>query len=157
MDNRSWGSLSFKLFVKTKIKFHNECQLFHLRIPRQLFFQDHVTFICSVGFILSCCVWYFYFFIITTFFSLHCHLNIISSYLEMTFCCEEDQALNKTSEYPHSQIRGDFYILLHFMETCSSRDSHYFEVSEFSVSFFSNEGTSEINRIHQQYPWYLII
>lgn len=110
----------------------------------------HIYLLCWVYPVLLCVVPLL--FIITTFFSLHRHLNIVSSYLEMTFCCEEDQALNKTSGYPHSQIRGDFYILLHFIERCSPRDSHYFKVSEFSVSFFSNEGTSEINRIHQQYP-----
>ena len=46
---RTWGSSSFKLFVKNKIKFHNECQLFHLRTPRQLFFHGHITFTYCVG------------------------------------------------------------------------------------------------------------
>lgn len=97
------------------------------------------------------------FFIITTFFSLQSHLKAISSYLERTFFCEEDWALNKCNGYLQSQKFGNFCILLQFIETCSKRDCHYFKVSQLPVSFFSNEGKTEINRTHPQYSWYLII
>lgn len=151
--------MSFKLFVKNKIKFHDEWQLFHVRASRQPFFQDHLTSIYCVGTpgpfllypVLLCAITFVYF--LSSHFPSLFSLTLKPSVLiwKGPSSVKRIRDLNKTNGYPPSQKSGNFCILLQFIEMCSQRDSHYFRVPQRSVSFFSNEGKTGKKNLHQQY------